>query len=143
MSLWVQVLFATVLAVAFGYLYPQKAAAMKRLGDGFIGLITMVIILMIFCTAITGIAGMQDIKKIGRIGVKALLYFEVVSTLALFIGLVVGILVHPGAGFEVNVATLDTKAVDASAMGKRAKPLVELVEIVAVPGRLQGTRPLP
>lgn len=172
-TLWVQVLMAMALAVVFGYLYPQKAAAMKPLGDGFIRLITMVITLMIFCTVVTGIAGMQDMKKIGRVGVKALLYFELVSTLALFIGLVVGNLVHPGAGFDVNVAALDTKAVaeyagqakaqnatdfmlhiipttvvDAfakgdilqvllvsllfgfalSAMGKRAKPLVDLLD---------------
>ena len=172
-TLWVQVLVAMALAVVFGYLYPQKAAAMKPLGDGFIRLITMVITLMIFCTVVTGIAGMQDMKKIGRVGVKALLYFELVSTLALFIGLVVGNLVHPGAGFDVNVAALDTKAVadyagqakaqnatdfmlhiipttvvDAfargdilqvllvsllfgfalSAMGKRAKPLVDLLD---------------
>ena len=172
-TLWVQVLMAMALAVLFGYLYPQKAAAMKPLGDGFIRLITMVITLMIFCTVVTGIAGMQDMKKIGRVGVKALLYFELVSTLALFIGLVVGNLVHPGAGFDVNVAALDTKAVaeyagqakaqnatdfmlhiipttvvDAfakgdilqvllvsllfgfalSAMGKRAKPLVDLLD---------------
>ena len=172
-TLWVQVLIAMALAVVFGYLYPQKAAAMKPLGDGFIRLITMVITLMIFCTVVTGIAGMQDMKKIGRVGVKALLYFEVVSTMALFIGLVVGNLVHPGAGFDVNVAALDTKAVadyagqakaqnatdfmlhiipttvvDAfakgdilqvllvsllfgfalSAMGKRAKPLVDLLD---------------
>ena len=127
MSLWVQVLFAMVLAVLFGYLYPQKAAAMKPLGDGFIRLITMVITLMIFCTVVTGIAGMQDMKKIGRVGVKALLYFEVVSTLALFIGLVVGNLVHPGAGFEVNVATLDTKAVDAYAGQAKAQNATDFV----------------
>jgi aerobic C4-dicarboxylate transport protein len=110
-NLWVQVLIAIVLAVAFGYLSPAKAIAMKPLGDGFIRLITMVISLIIFCTVVSGIASMQDMKKVGRVGGKALLYFEVVSTLALFIGLVVGNLVHPGSGFNVSAANLDAKAV--------------------------------
>jgi aerobic C4-dicarboxylate transport protein len=110
-NLWVQVLIAIVLAVAFGYLSPTKAIAMKPLGDGFIRLITMIISLIIFCTVVSGIASMQDMKKVGRVGGKALLYFEVVSTLALFIGLVVGNLVHPGSGFNVSAANLDAKAV--------------------------------
>src|SRR5689334_4630090 len=82
-----QVLVAIALAIAFGYFSPAKAAAMKPLGDGFIRLITMIITLVIFCTVVSGIAGMQDLKKVGRVGGKALLYFEVVSTLALVIGL--------------------------------------------------------
>jgi aerobic C4-dicarboxylate transport protein len=86
-SLWVQVLLAIVFAIAFGYLSPTEAMAMKPLGDGFIRLITMIISLIIFCTVVSGIASMQDMKKVGRVGGKALLYFEVVSTLALFIGL--------------------------------------------------------
>jgi aerobic C4-dicarboxylate transport protein len=110
-NLWVQVLIAIVLAVAFGYLSPAKAIAMKPLGDGFIRLITMILSLIIFCTVVSGIASMQDMKKVGRVGGKALLYFEVVSTAALFIGLVVGNLVHPGSGFNVNAANLDAKAV--------------------------------
>jgi aerobic C4-dicarboxylate transport protein len=110
-NLWVQVLIAIVLAVAFGCLSPAKAIAMKPLGDGFIRLITMIISLIIFCTVVSGIASMQDMKKVGRVGGKALLYFEVVSTAALFVGLVVGNLVHPGSGFNVNAANLDAKAV--------------------------------
>src|ERR1700731_4329269 len=110
-NLWVQVLIAIVLAVAFGYLSPAKAVAMKPLGDGFIRLITMIISLIIFCTVVSGIASMQDLKKVGRVGGKALLYFEVVSTIALFIGLVVGNLVHPGSGFNVASANLDAKIV--------------------------------
>jgi aerobic C4-dicarboxylate transport protein len=110
-NLWVQVLIAIVLAVAFGYLSPAKAIAMKPLGDGFIRLITMIISLIIFCTVVSGIASMQDMKKVGRVGGKALLYFEVVSTAALFVGLVVGNLVHPGSGFNANAANLDAKAV--------------------------------
>jgi len=76
--------------------------AMRPLGDGFIRLITMIITLIIFCTVVTGIAGMEDMKKVGRVGGKALIYFEVVSTLALIIGLCVGNFVQPGAGFNVN-----------------------------------------
>jgi aerobic C4-dicarboxylate transport protein len=110
-NLWVQVLIAIGVAVLFGYLKPTKAIAMKPLGDGFIRLITMVISLIIFCTVVSGIASMQDMKKVGRVGGKALLYFEVVSTLALIIGMVVGNVVHPGAGFNVNAANLDAKAV--------------------------------
>jgi aerobic C4-dicarboxylate transport protein len=110
-NLWVQVLMAIVLAVAFGYLNPAKAIAMKPLGDGFIRLITMIISLIIFCTVVSGIASMQDLKKVGRVGGKALLYFEAVSTLALVIGLIVGNLVHPGSGFNVTAANLDAKSV--------------------------------
>jgi aerobic C4-dicarboxylate transport protein len=107
----VQVLFAIGAAIALGYLSPPTAIAMKPLGDAFIRLITMIITLIIFCTVVTGIAGMDDMKKVGRVGGKALIYFEAVSTLALLIGLVVGNLLHPGSGFNVNAATLDAKAV--------------------------------
>ena len=106
-----QVLFAIAVAIVLGYLSPQKAVAMKPLGDAFIRLITMVIALVVLCTVVTGIAGMQDLKKVGRVGGKALLYFEAVSTLALVIGLVVGNLMQPGSGFHVNPALLDAKAV--------------------------------
>ena len=84
---------------------------MKPLGDAFIRLITMVITLVIFFTVVSGIAGMEDMKKVGRVGGKALLYFEVVSTLALVLGLIVGNVVKPGAGFNINPASLDAKAV--------------------------------
>jgi aerobic C4-dicarboxylate transport protein len=107
----VQVLFAIGAAIALGYLRPVTAMAMKPLGDAFIRLITMVITLIIFCTVVSGIAGMQDMKKVGRVGGKALIYFEVVSTLALFVGLLVGNVFHPGSGFNINAATLDPKAV--------------------------------
>src|SRR6202048_2359673 len=102
-----QVMVAMILAVIFGYLFPAKAIAMKPLGDGFIRLITMIITLIIFCTVVTGIAGMEDLKKVGRVGGKALIYFEVVSTLALVIGLFVGNVVKPGTSFNINPATLD------------------------------------
>jgi aerobic C4-dicarboxylate transport protein len=110
-SLWVQVLLAVGLAIAFGYFSPVRAIAMKPLGDAFIKLISMIITLIIFCTVVTGIAGMRDMRKVGRVGGKALVYFEIVSTFALLMGLVVGNLVQPGSGFNVNVATLDAKAV--------------------------------
>jgi aerobic C4-dicarboxylate transport protein len=110
-SLSVQVTVAILLGVALGRFAPQTAIAMKPLGDGFIKLIAMVITVVIFCTVVTGIAGMQDMKKVGRVGGKALLYFEIVSTLALLIGLVAGNLAHPGSGLNVNPATLDVKAV--------------------------------
>ena len=109
--LWVQVLVAIALAIVLGYVDPARAIAMKPLGDAFIRLISMVITLVIFCTVVTGIAGMENLKKVGRVGGLALLYFEIVSTLALLIGLVVGNVVRPGDGFNVNVSTLDARAV--------------------------------
>src|SRR6202030_126040 len=111
MTLWGQVLIGVALAIIYGYFKPASAIKMKPLGDGFIRLITMVITLIIFCTVVTGIAGMENLKKVGRIGGKALLYFEVVSTFALFTGMFVGNLLHPGSGFNINPATLDAKAV--------------------------------
>src|SRR5579862_8267595 len=109
--LWIQVLFAIGVAVVLGYFWPETGIAMKPLGDAFIRLITMIITLIIFCTVVSGIAGMQDMKKVGRIGGKALLYFEIVSTIALGMGFVAGNLFHPGSGFNVDANTLDSKAV--------------------------------
>ena len=109
--LWVQVLVAITLAIALGYVAPARAVAMKPLGDAFIRLISMIITLVIFCMVVTGIAGMQSLKKVGRVGGMALLYFEVVSTVALLIGLVVGNVVHPGSSFHVDPATLDARSV--------------------------------
>ena len=109
--LWVQVLVAMGWPSCWATYDPVRAVAMKPLGDAFIRLITMIITLIIFCTVVTGIAGMENLKKVGRVGGMALLYFEVVSTIALLIGLVVGNVVRPGSGFNVNVATLDAKAV--------------------------------
>jgi len=110
-TLWVQVVFAMTIAVALGYFRPATAIAMKPLGDAFIRLISMIITLIIFCTVVSGIAGMESMKKVGRVGGLALLYFEIVSTLALLIGLIVGNVVRPGSAFNVNPATLDAKAV--------------------------------
>ncbi len=126
-NLWIQVLVAIALALVLGHFYPAKAIAMKPLGDAFIRLITMVITLIIFCTVVSGIANVQDIKKVGRLGGKALLYFEVVSTFALFIGLVVGNVVKPGAGFNVNPASLDPKVIADYAGQAKAQGVTEFL----------------
>jgi aerobic C4-dicarboxylate transport protein len=125
--LWVQVLVAMALAVVLGYVDPARAIAMKPLGDAFIRAITMIITLIIFCTVVTGITGMENLKKVGRVGGMALLYFEVVSTIALVIGLVVGTLVHPGSGFNVNVASLDARSVADYAGQAKAQSVTEFL----------------
>jgi len=122
-----QVLFAVAAAIALGCLRPAAAIAMKPLGDAFIRLITMIITLVIFCTVVTGIAGMEDLKKVGRVGGKALLYFELVSTLALFIGLAVGNIVQPGSAFNVNAAKLDARAVAEYAGQAKAQSISEFL----------------
>ncbi|HKD72675.1 MAG TPA: dicarboxylate/amino acid:cation symporter [Candidatus Acidoferrum sp.] len=126
-SLSFQVLAAIAMAIALGYLRPLQAIAMKPLGDAFIRLITMIISVIIFCTVVTGIAGMESVKKVGRVGGKALLYFELVSTLALIIGLVVGNVLKPGAGFHVNPASLDAKAVAEYAGPAKAQSVTEFL----------------
>ena len=110
-TLWGQVLLGVAIAIVLGYVSPGTGEAMRPLGDAFIRLISMVITLVIFCTIAAGIAGMDSMKKVGRVGGKALIYFEVVTSLALAIGLGVGALLQPGAGFNVNTATLDADAV--------------------------------
>jgi len=109
--LYIQVLIAIALGVALGYYFPDTGKAMKPLGDGFIALIKMMIAPIIFCTVVHGIGSMSDLKKVGRVGVKTLFYFEAVSTLALAIGLIVGEVLEPGKGFNIDPATLDPKAV--------------------------------
>ncbi len=110
-ELWVQVMVAITLAIILAYVAPARAIAMKPLGDAFIRVISMIITLIIFCTVVNGIAGMENLKKVGRVGGMALVYFEIVSTIALLIGLAVGNVVRPGSGFNVNPATLDAKAI--------------------------------
>jgi aerobic C4-dicarboxylate transport protein len=109
--LYIQVLLAIGIGVALGYFYPHTGAAMKPLGDGFIQLIKMMIAPVIFCTVVHGIGSMGDLKKVGRVGLKTLIYFEAVSTLALAIGLIVAEVVQPGKGFNIDPAALDPKAV--------------------------------
>ncbi|GAC1433868.1 MAG: dicarboxylate/amino acid:cation symporter [Terriglobales bacterium] len=125
--LWVQVLIAIAIAIVFGYFSPARAAAMKPLGDAFIRLITMIITVVIFCTVVSGIAGMQDMKKVGRVGGKALLYFEIVSTFALALGLIVGNIARPGSGFNVDPASLDAKAVAEYAGQAKAQTTTEFL----------------
>jgi len=111
-SLYFQVLIAIGIGIALGYFYPLFAVELKPLGDGFIKLIKMMIAPIIFCTIVTGIAGMQNTKKVGRVGLKAILYFEVVTTVALIIGLVIINLLKPGVGMNIAPASLDTKSVE-------------------------------
>jgi aerobic C4-dicarboxylate transport protein len=128
--LYVQVLIAIAAGVVLGYFYPDTAKAMKPLGDGFIALIRMMIAPVIFCTVVHGIASMGDLGKVGRIGLKTLFYFEVVSTFALALGLLVGELVHPGSGFNVDPTALDPKAV--ASYVTRAKEDTIIAHLLAI-----------
>jgi aerobic C4-dicarboxylate transport protein len=110
-SLYGQVLIATVAGVALGHFFPSAGAAMKPLGDAFIRLVRMIVAPVVFCTVVVGIAGVGDVKAVGKAGVLTLVYFEIVSTIALVIGLVVVNIVKPGAGMNVDPATLDSGAV--------------------------------
>lgn len=110
-SLYFQVIVAIILGITLGHFFPETGAAMKPLGDGFIRLIKMIIAPIIFCTIVVGIAGMENMKTVGKTGGYALLYFEIVSTIALIVGLVIVNLVQPGAGMNVDPASLDTKAI--------------------------------
>jgi aerobic C4-dicarboxylate transport protein len=112
-SLYVQVITAVIIGVLLGHFYPAAGEAMKPLGDGFIKLIKMIIAPIIFCTVVVGIAGMEDMKKVGKTGGLALLYFEVVSSIALVVGLVIINIVKPGAGMNVDVSQLDAKSIAA------------------------------
>jgi aerobic C4-dicarboxylate transport protein len=110
-SLYLQVILAIIIGILLGVWFPDFATQLKPLGDGFIKLIKMMIVPIIFCTIVTGIAGMQNIKAVGRVGLKAIIYFEIVTTLALIIGLVIVNIVQPGNGMNVNPQTLDTSSV--------------------------------
>src|SRR5262245_304127 len=112
-SLYLQVVIVMLLGALLVHCYPEAGAAMKPLGDGFIKLIKMMIAPIIFCTVVTGVAGMENMKAVGKTGGLAILYFEVVSTLALVLGLVIVNVVRPGVGMNVNPATLDTNALAA------------------------------
>ncbi|MEN4829732.1 dicarboxylate/amino acid:cation symporter [Pseudomonas sp. P39-UII1] len=114
-SLYVQVIVAITIGILLGHFYPETGVALKPLGDGFVKLIKMVIAPIIFCTVVSGIAGMQSMKSVGKTGGYALLYFEIVSTIALIIGLVVVNVVKPGAGMHIDVSTLNASSVAAYA----------------------------
>src|SRR3954447_6250222 len=109
--LYIQVLIAIAVGILIGHYFPKTGTALKPLGDGFISLIKMMIAPVIFCTVVHGIGSMRDLKKVGRVGVKTLFYFEAVSTLALGIGLLVGRLLQPGKGFDIDPTTLDAGSV--------------------------------
>jgi len=111
-TLYGQVIVAIILGILLGYFYPTIGVELKPFGDAFIKLVKMMIAPVIFCTIVTGIAGMQDTKKVGRVGVKAIIYFEIVSTLALVIGLVVVNVFKPGVGMNVDPLSLDSKSVE-------------------------------
>jgi aerobic C4-dicarboxylate transport protein len=112
--LYVQVLIAVFIGIIVGFINPDLGKNLKPLGDGFVSLVKMIIAPIIFCTVVHGIASMSDIKKLGRVGLKALLYFEIVSTLALFIGLIVVNTLQPGAGFNVDPKSLRGAAIQQS-----------------------------
>lgn len=136
-SLYFQVLLAISLGILLGHFYPDLGAQMKPLGDGFVKLIKMIIAPVIFCTVVTGIAGMESMKAVGRTGAIALLYFEVVSTIALIIGLVIVKIVQPGAGMNVDPAALDAKAVAVYADQAAQQGLVAFVMDI-IPGSVIG-----
>jgi aerobic C4-dicarboxylate transport protein len=108
--LYVQVLIAVLIGCGIGGFFPKAGMALKPMGDAFVSLIRMMIAPVIFCVIVQGIASMSDLKKLGTLGVKTLIYFEIVSTLALIIGIVVAVLIHPGAGLNIDAAALDPKA---------------------------------
>jgi aerobic C4-dicarboxylate transport protein len=128
--LYVQVLIAIALGILIGHYFPQAGVSLKPLGDGFISLIKMMIAPVIFCTVVHGIGSMSDLKKIGRVGVKTLIYFEAVSTLALAIGLLVGYVLQPGKGFDIDPASLDPSAV--ASYVKRAKEEGLVAHLLAI-----------
>ncbi len=126
-ALHTQVLIGIVAGIFLGYVAPRLGESLKVLGDLFIQSIKMIIGLVIFCTVVNGISGMGDMKKVGRVGGRALLYFEVMSTLALLVGAVVGDLLHPGAGFNVDPARLDSAAVASYAGAAHAQSVVRFL----------------
>ena len=126
-SLYFQVVVAIVIGVLLGYFFPETGAAMKPLGDGFIKLIKMIIAPIIFCTVVVGIAGMESMKTVGKTGGYAILYFEAVSTLSLIVGLIIINIVQPGAGMNIDPATLDTRSVAQYAAPGKMQSTTEFV----------------
>lgn len=126
-SLYFQVLIAIATGVVLGHFFPETGATMKPLGDGFIKLVKMMIGPIIFCTVVTGIAGMESMKSVGKTGVLALLYFEVVSTIALVIGLIVVNVIRPGDGMNIDVTTLDASKIEGYAHAARQQSTVDFL----------------
>jgi aerobic C4-dicarboxylate transport protein len=126
-NLYVQVLVAVVLGALLGHFWPHAGESLKPLGDGFIKLIKMMVAPVVFTTVVTGIAKMGDLKRVGRVGLKAFLYFEVVTTGALAIGLLVGELVQPGSGLSVDVSRLDAKAIEGYTTASKSLTTVDFL----------------
>lgn len=124
-SLYLQVLCAVFMAIVFGVMMPEAAQEMKPLGDGFIKLVKMCIPPIIFCTIVVGIIGGSDLKKVGKIGLKSLIYFEVLTSIALLVGLFVAHVLKPGSGMNIDIATLDPTAISAY-----VKPHASFVEFL-------------
>src|SRR5216684_3924795 len=130
-SLYFQVLTAIVLGVLLGHFYPELGEQMKPLGDAFIKTIKMIIAPIIFCTVVHGIASMQDMKRVGRVGLKALVYFEVLTSLALIVGLIVANTLQPGAAMNVDASTIDTRAIQGFvAKSKEQSTIQFLMDII-------------
>jgi aerobic C4-dicarboxylate transport protein len=126
-TLYFRVLMATALGILFGLAFPAVAKEFKVVGEGFINLVKMIIGPVIFCTIVLGVSGTGDMKKVGRVGGKAFLYFEIISTFALAIGLIVGNLLKPGGSFHVDVASLDVNAVASYTAKAKASSTIELI----------------
>ena len=126
-SLYAQVIFAIIVGILLGNFYPAFAIQLKPLGDGFIKLVKMMIAPIIFCTIVNGIAGMENTKKVGRVGVKAILYFEIVTTFALLIGLAVINVLKPGVGMSIDPATLDLKSVEGYMTQNKSHGVVDFI----------------
>ncbi|KEZ65749.1 dicarboxylate/amino acid:cation symporter [Pseudomonas amygdali] len=136
-SLYFQVIVAIVIGILIGHFYPDTGKALKPLGDGFIKLIKMVIAPIIFCTVVSGIAGMQNMKSVGKTGGYALLYFEIVSTIALLIGLIVVNVVQPGAGMNIDVSTLDASKIAAYVTAGQDQSIVGFI-LNVIPNTIVG-----
>ena len=133
--LYTWVLLAIILGALLGYYVPEIGIHLKPLGDGFIKLIRMVVTPIIFTTVVIGIAGMQSFKRVGRVGLKALLYFETATTLALVIGWVVVKWIQPGAGVNADPAKLDTKAIQHYVTQSQGHGLVDFF-LNVIPGSI-------
>lgn len=130
-SLYAQVIMAIITGIILGFLFPDFAVKMKPLGDAFIRLVKMMIAPVIFCTIVSGIAGMQNVKKVGRVGLKVIIYFEVVTTIALIIGLIVVNIFRPGSGMNIDPSTLDKNAISSYvSQGKATNAVDFLMHII-------------
>jgi len=136
-KLYVQVLIAIAAGILLGHFYPSLGAAMKPLSDGFITLVRAVVPLIVFATVAAGIAKMGDMRRVGIVGLRAIIYFEVVSTLALLVGLAVGNLLQPGAGLHIDPATLDEKAVAGYVTSAKSLTIVDFL-LKMIPSNLIG-----